>query len=408
MSRIVITFSFILCSFVSLAQPSILRIDPANAQGGTASQIFDEVNYIPLETTKESLFGKIDQLTVTDKYFVILDGTNTNSILIFDKTGKFHAKINGGNTNNNSGKQIYSFNINSGTRQIECRISGSRNIFCYNFDGKKMDEKTPMYSDYQYHLFPDNTIAYYNFNAGNRKPDSIRHKVFITKDNKMYKEYLPYNIKDVNDKNDDGLGVQTGNIYEMGNDTSVFIIWPYNYTVYQLTPDNFTPRYRLVFPLANSLPEGFATDSLYDDKRFNFIQDNPNLIFRIGHTYLLSNSFFFNLNSIQKVFEGDPFSFIYNEKSGNLICIKCISPDSSTHFLPIADFRMGGEFNTSNFLSCDGNYLYTSYSSLAMFQAKEATVDKKPSYPPVLENYFKTENRKSNPVIVQLKPKENL
>ncbi|MEO9021742.1 MAG: 6-bladed beta-propeller [Ginsengibacter sp.] len=70
MSRIVIILSFILCSVLSIAQPTTIRIDPANARGGTTSQIFDEVNYIPLETTKESLFGQIDQLAVTEKYFV--------------------------------------------------------------------------------------------------------------------------------------------------------------------------------------------------------------------------------------------------------------------------------------------------------------------------------------------------
>ncbi|MEO7315903.1 MAG: 6-bladed beta-propeller [Ginsengibacter sp.] len=407
MKILLITFCFISCSIISIAQPITIRIDPGDAQGGTASQIFAEVNYIPLETTKESLFGKIDQLAVTEDYFIILDKA-TNSILIFKKDGKFHAKIKGSNLNMNSGKQIYSFNINPVTKQIGYQTSGSRHIFYYNFDGRKIDEKTPISSVYQYHLFPDNTIAYYNFDVGNRTLDSISHRVFITKDNKMYKEYLPFTIKIEKDKNNDGLSVQSGNIYEMGNDTSVFMVWPYDYTVYQLTPNSFTPRYSFVFPLANTLPEGFATDSLYDGDRSKSFQDNPNLIFRIGHTHLLGNNFFFNLSSIKNMIEGDPFSFIYNEKSGNLICIKCISPDSSNSFLPITDNGIGYDFSDSNFSYCDGKYVYTSCSSLAMFASKENTADKNPVYPTVLENYFKTESRKSNPVIVQLKPKVNL
>lgn len=84
---------FVVLSYSILidAQAITLRLDPLDSSGGTASKIFDEVNCIPLETTKESLFGKIDRLEVIDKCLIILDD-NTNSILIFDKKGKFHAK----------------------------------------------------------------------------------------------------------------------------------------------------------------------------------------------------------------------------------------------------------------------------------------------------------------------------
>ena len=116
LNKLLITVSFIFCSLFSIAQPTTIRIDPAHARGGTASQIFEKVNFIPLETTKESLFGKIDQLAVTKDYFIILD-EQTNSILIFKKNGKFHAKIAGGgtqmgnNTSNKYWKNIQEFYI---------------------------------------------------------------------------------------------------------------------------------------------------------------------------------------------------------------------------------------------------------------------------------------------------------
>ncbi|WP_449438730.1 6-bladed beta-propeller [Pedobacter steynii] len=101
-------FSAILCliaivGFGALAQKVIpvdtskmmtLRIDPMNANGGNASEIFESVTYIPLETTKESTFGIIEHLEVTDDRFVILD-KNTNCILLFKKDGKFVGKIKG-------------------------------------------------------------------------------------------------------------------------------------------------------------------------------------------------------------------------------------------------------------------------------------------------------------------------
>jgi hypothetical protein len=70
-----------------------IMLDPSSGVGGTASQIYDEVDYIPLETTKESLFGEISQLQITDKYFIILD-KETDAILFFNRDGSFHHKIN--------------------------------------------------------------------------------------------------------------------------------------------------------------------------------------------------------------------------------------------------------------------------------------------------------------------------
>jgi len=41
-----------------------------------------------------------------------------------------------------------------------------------------------------------------------------------------------------------------------------------------------------------------------------------------------------------------------------------------------------------------------------MFTYKEQSVNKNPNYTAAMKNYFKTQDRKSNPVIIQLKPKK--
>src|SRR5690606_790590 len=72
-----------------------LRIDPTTASGGNMSQVFDEINFIPLETTKESIFGDIGQLEVTENLFIVFDH-DTKCILIFDRKGKYKTKIDMG------------------------------------------------------------------------------------------------------------------------------------------------------------------------------------------------------------------------------------------------------------------------------------------------------------------------
>lgn len=62
-----ISIFYIAVSFTAYAQQvRKLRIDPKQAYGGHVSEYCEDVEYIPLETTKESLFGNINSLIITD------------------------------------------------------------------------------------------------------------------------------------------------------------------------------------------------------------------------------------------------------------------------------------------------------------------------------------------------------
>lgn len=407
MKKILLVFVVLSYSIIVNAQAITLRIDPLNARGATASQIFDEVNYIPLETTKESLFGRIDQLEVTDKYFIILDD-DTNSILIFDKKGKFHAKIKGGDINTNYKNRLGSFKIVPSKNLIECHAMLSTQMSSYNFDGEKISEKKLPFTFVDYHHFQNDSIAYYNYLYPTKyNKDSLSNEVWLVKDTKEYKNFLPYNLKKVNFTMEDIMfSPHINHFYASGNDTSAFFLRPYDYTVYELTAHSLMPKFNFILPLINSLPKGFITDPSYNGKHLRTVMENNNIVYGLGYTYLLNDNLFFKLITLGELQHN--YSFIYNLKSGDLMGINHILPDSSTYYLPITDDGLGGDFIASNFLACDGKYMYTSYSSLVMFNMKNASADKNITYPPILKNYFDNENIKSNPVIVQLKPKEKL
>ena len=66
-----------------------IRINPDQAYGGPVSDYFENIEYIPLETTKESLFGDVSEMVVTHDSYVIFDW-DTKSVLFFKKEdGKF-------------------------------------------------------------------------------------------------------------------------------------------------------------------------------------------------------------------------------------------------------------------------------------------------------------------------------
>lgn len=85
-----------------------------------------------------------------------------------------------------------------------------------------------------------------------------------------------------------------------------------------------------------------------------------------------------------------------------------LEPDSLSSFLPVTDASSDFyDFKSRGFHMYENGYFYTNYSSLAMFTFKEQSEGKTTKYPPNLEAYFKTQNKKSNPIIIKLKPKQN-
>ena len=95
-----------------------------------------------------------------------------------------------------------------------------------------------------------------------------------------------------------------------------------------------------------------------------------------------------------------PLNYMYDTTDKQLTAFERISPDEKSNYLPIMD-----GFSSSSGMNLHKNILYSSVSSLQMFAAKAATASKNPVYPPVLQQYFATQNRKSNPVIVRMQLK---
>jgi len=387
--------------------PVSIRIDPYNAVGSTAGQTFDEVIYTPLETSGESLFGSVDQLVVTDKFFIIKD-RNTNCILLFFKDGKFHCKIRGGDVGNNQLNEIHSFSVNRSKNEIAFKRGRDRMLY-YDFNGKKLREERAVVGGMTFRFFSRDAIVFLDYNVNKLVlPDSINYELKYTRNNKVYATSFPYNMQSGPLPSGDISYPDHSPFYEIGNDTAVLYWRPYNYGIYMMTPNRVKEIYRFVFPLANSLPDNFVANAAFYGKRWDYISSHPSVIYNASYTYKIGDNLFFKLNTLDAGLRNND-SFIYNLRSGDLISVTHITADSSNYFLPVSDDGIFSvEFARRNFLTSDGAYVYTSYSSLLMFNVRDATKNKNITYSPVLMKYFTQETKKSNPVIVQFKPKENL
>jgi hypothetical protein len=390
-------------SKIDSSQMITLHIDPENARGAAVSQVFDEVRFIPLETTKESLFGSIGKIEIADNCFVIYDN-DTRAVLIFDQDGKFKGKVGGSKTSSGSEKDgfsaPYGFTMKrEGNNSLIRVISGSQ-VYLFDLNGKFVKKANVKDEAFGWGAsFSDGT----EIEDGKMLKDSTYYNLVLTKNNKDIAAYFPYTKERYKD---DYFSSGISPLSNSDIPDEMFFVHFFDYNVYKVTTKKAFLAYRILFPATNSLPEDFKTNPVYKKKRRDYFLQNPNAIFSVNNVYKIGNNLFFKCPNLFAP-RNKKNALIYNLKTGNILTIKDLEPDALSSFLPVTDAGAFADFSNHGFHLFDGNYLYTSYSSLAMFTFKEQNSAKNARYTPIMENYFNTQNRKSNPVLIQLKPKKD-
>lgn len=372
-----------------------LRIDPDNARGGTASQIFDSVSFIPLETTKQSLFGKIDQLEVTDQYFIILD-QQSHSILIFDKKGKYHAKIQP----NAPGKLLDYFTLDRDNHQILTTSDADGVLGLYNFDGQFLKEEPCPVQIRTLFRF-NNNVFLYNL----RRPvhstsvdQTAYDLMFARGTNTLARQLNPYNKKYTSAE----YNITSNPINDAGEGNTCMFSLPFCYDVYHMNDTGILKTYRFLFPLQYSLPNNFAYDSSFANKRALVAyrtQENANKIVGIERSYKFGSYFVFSTSMTKPSFEGK--NYFYNLNNGLLYSFARVVADSSSFYFPILSNILEPVHAVSN------NCIYTSMPSFLLLQYKDKN-EQPIKYNAVLSQFFATGTKKDNPILVQVKLKPSL
>jgi hypothetical protein len=377
-----------------------IRVNPDEATGGAASEIFEEINYIPLETKKVSVFGKIDQLYVTDSLFLILDH-DVNAILIFNKNGKFHSKIEGGSESKTYHPLgIQAFVVDEEKAEIKYKLGETR-LIVYNFNGEKVREETTIRSK-QVYIFPNDEVVFFHYNSNDKNnQDEFSNELVWQRNGHTYQSALSYSIKNPVIATSDWVFKTGTPFYEGENDTIAFYSRPFDYTIYQVSPKAFIEKYSFLFPVSFSLPLDFRTNQEYHGKRFMVLREKySKAVVAITNFNKAGETICFSLLCL--TFNKDN-TFFYNLESSKLISFDHITPVATNSFLPVkAGFSFTGIHTT------DGGYFYSSVSSADMFNAKSINSNRNLKYPGAINAYFNKGSKNDNPVIVQLKVKSNM
>ena len=413
MQNILRTFILVILTVIQAqAQPKKLYFDPTYAAGMPQSRLFSEIKYIPLETTKESVFGRISRLVVTEQYFIILDN-DTEAIYFFDKSGKFIKKyVERGYDISNiaydmSRNAIFitgrNKNYSPSQKEIQAAIDDplnnslkkySRAVY-YDLEDVTAEKIKPL-KDFDIVMasprqFNKDQWVYSYIYANKNWKSSEDYELKIHDGHKTIGAFFPYNRKTSSIYFGSPERISFFNTLENSN---LLFTRPYHYTIYQLSPDSVKELYTVIMPAANTIPNSFFQENFDSRAKLeDYKTKNSGYVWGIDNVIDLKDYLFFSLDFFRSYRERN---FLFEKKTNQFINLNKITADSTNAFLPVMGY--GVQYN-------DGEYLYSSISSTAMFQNQVNNAARNPRYDETIKSYFEKSKPSANPVIIALKPK---
>ncbi|SDC37478.1 hypothetical protein SAMN04487894_102195 [Niabella drilacis] len=407
-------------------QPRPVLLDPAKAKDTTRSGIFDETEFIPLETSHQSIFGIIKQLVVTDKYFIILD-TDTDAILFFDKQGKFITKYK-----NAPKRYRIHFIQQDKSRNALLIFSQHKN---YNLTLTKLQAHLAKDQGSKPSTLVSATRLYLNdlpalrteivpapayllanpVSLGSRKfifsfirsdaqnTEMQDHELKVMNEDSVVREYFPYHTK--TDSVFYGRTAHQCSFFPTLNDSVLFISRPFQPFIYRLTPDSIAAMYEIAgskMRPAASMPNAFSfapvdqisfgsiTISTRAGSGGSLLGSNMNTVNNFAN---LERFLFFN---VRQPF-GNYNYYVFDKKENRLYDRSKLKADSSSFLFPLQ----------GPVLAFDEKNIYQGLSARALFNLKKGAAKMNPQYEKTLARFYKTGKPADNPVILRLKPKED-
>lgn len=394
------------------SQSKNLYIDPDKTTGAPASRIFGEMQFIPLQTTKKSIFGAIKQLVITRDYFVILDG-DTDALYFFSKKGAFLYKYkikrfriqNIQLDHSKNALLIFSQNKNYTIPSVkiqeylepDSKKDVSRYVKAtYFFLDDVAAAKTQEIKNFRYAftnpvLFDTNRFATSFIKAKKSSKDTLDYQLKIINSTTQLQSYFPYN------KQSESVfyfaGAAQCTIMPTHNDSVLFVTRPFLYRIYTLTPSVLKENYQLILPMENSIPISFFSAGFQSRGEMDtYKMEHPSYASQIENVIRFKNLLFFNL----RLFNGYK-RYLFNSKLDLIYDCNKIATDSVTCYLPIYGTTVKG---------FDEDYLYLSLSAKSVLNAKKNIQNRTPQCRnEVLNHFLQTAKETDNPVLIRLKPK---
>ncbi len=241
-----ILFIFSLFSLSMLAQQN-LNFKIKDAVPFKANDF--NLKVIPLQTNDNCVLGIIYQVLLEDNYFYLLDGA-TNTIFMFDKSGKYISRINAYGFGPEKYSNVSHIQINPYTRQIEVVDNYKNTIFKFTKQNKFISQKRIPFFFSSYVFLDKKTLV---FDKSYQIDDRQNYNLLITNNNyRVLKKLSP-----ITETPPSALSFPPKFRLKKINQT-IFWLKAYDPIVYKITSNGISKQYRLNF------------DKLWPDHHFAF------------------------------------------------------------------------------------------------------------------------------------------
>ncbi len=227
--------------------------------------VFSSVTYIPLETSEQSLVGEIDKIQLVDNVFYILD-KQQNTILLFNSKGIFLRKLSKMGGGPGEYVSIEDFFVKN--EQLYVLSSANQKIVVYDRSLKFVREL--LIDTYAANLICTNTDIYIYTNFFSVDLKNVF--VFDLQSGKLKNKYADFGREQ--------LGVGYRRTVFSTDSESIFMFYPYDYSIYRLTENTESVWMKIDFGSENMYPSEFGKYTEKEKKdfikaKYNSLYDRP-------------------------------------------------------------------------------------------------------------------------------------
>jgi hypothetical protein len=380
---------------------NIILVNPDNAKENLlASELFENLKYIPLESKEESLFGEISQLIIYKDRFYILDENHTQAVYCFDSQGRFIYKIKRSGSGPGEYKNLINIGIDPEKEELFLHCAKKRQILVFDLEGNYKTTHNLGFVASKFICTGGSISALYLEFVENQKfegKDYYPNLIFVENETfKVTKQGLSFKKDQANTS---ARSMLLSNFSIAGNN-KISLTTNYCDTIYHLEKDRLTIGYYFDFGEKKKGPEFYKL--LENNQTQNQqIKDylNGNDVCNIQHFIETENQIFFVYQNKANYH----FAF-FNKKSKDLMDAgKDVEYLSKNGTILINDLD-GGLFPLPYF--SDGTSFYSFIQPFDLLNKVEAIEKKNSSESKNLMKIISRVKADDNPIITILTPKK--
>lgn len=358
------------------------RADPKEY---SASDLFKEVKYVPLERTKLSDLSNVDKFVHYKDIFIVYCN-KANNVFTFDSnSGKFLNKME---LPENKAVEIGSFAFDVKNETIIVQDLRSLEFHFFDLTGRFIKSISNAHLDFKdFEYFDNGFIFLMSYPHKQDNSSGEGYKVLITDLNlKPLKKYIKYNKSSIykNDLYDNALS-----FFRSSDDHTLRLTIPGEYTVYHFKDKDSYSKQNIYPPKRDQLPNSFLDDKKWNGKRMSYLNREKNKVYSFQDIYFTDSGVTTFRMLSQKNLRATKLM-----KDSVFIDINNISyPFAFNYALPILGNTFIGSTNNVLYSSIDARFMFEAFYQTGLINKIDQIKD------PHLEKYFKTANIHSNPII---------